>query len=73
MMWLGESLLGHGRIIDPREAEEAFARLTPADVQTAARECFEAGFRAMVAVGPVETSENELLRWFGVGQQQSRI
>ena len=64
MMWLGESLLGHGRIIDPREAEEAFARLTPADVQTAARECFEEGFRALVAVGPVETPADELLRWF---------
>ncbi len=65
MMWLGECLLGHGRIIDPREAEEAFARLTPDDVQTAARECFEDGFRAMVTVGPVETSESELLAWFG--------
>ena len=65
MMWLGESLLGHNRIIGPHEAEEAFAKLTPEDVQTAARECFEEGFRAMVAVGPVEASEDELLRWFG--------
>ena len=64
MMWLAESLLGHGRIILPREAEEAFARLTPEDVQTAARECFEGGFRALVAVGPVKASEDELLRWF---------
>ncbi len=65
MMWLGESLLGHGRIIGPHEAEEAFARLTPGDVQAAARECFENGFRALVAVGPVEATEDELRRWFG--------
>lgn len=64
MMWLGESLLGHGRIIPPHEAEEAFARLTAADVQAAARACFDEGFRAMVAVGPVEASEDELLAWF---------
>ncbi len=64
MMWLGESLLAHGRIIGPHEAEEAFARLTPGDVQTAARECFEDGFRALVAVGPVTASEDALLRWF---------
>ena len=65
MMWLGESLLGHGRIIAPREAEEAFARLTAADVQVAARECFGAGFRALVAVGPVEASEDDLRAWSG--------
>ena len=65
MMWMGESLLGHGRIVGPHEAEEAFARLTAADVQTAARACFEQGFRALVAVGPVEAAEAELLGWFG--------
>ncbi len=69
MMWLGESLLAHGRMVDPREAEEAFAHLTPADVQTAARECFEHGFRALVAVGPVEASEDELRRWFGTARR----
>ena len=67
MMWLGESLLAHGRIIAPREAEEAFAGLTAADVQAAARECFGAGFRALVAVGPVDASEDDLRAWSGAG------
>ena len=54
MMWLGESLLGHGRIIPPVEAEKAFAGVTAADVQAAARGRLRDGFRALVAVGPVE-------------------
>ncbi len=65
MMWLGESLLGHGRIVPPADVEAAFAHLTPADVQTAAQSCLRQGFRALVAVGPVETSGDELLHWFG--------
>ena len=64
MMWLGESLLGHGRIVPPGDVEAAFAKLTPADVQIAARACLRNGFRALVAVGPVEISGDELLRGF---------
>ena len=65
MMWLGESLLGHGRIVPPADVEAAFAKLTPADVQAAAQACLRRGFRALVAVGPVENEGSELLRWFG--------
>ena len=72
MMWLGESLLAHGRIIAPREAEEAFARLTAEDVQAAARGCFEGGCRALAAVGPVEASEDDLRRWFPLTDPRAR-
>ena len=64
MMWLGESLLGHGRIVPPGDVEAAFATLTPAAVQAAARTCLRDHFRALVAVGPVKTGGDELLRWF---------
>ncbi len=64
MMWLGESLLGHDRIVLPADVEEAFTRLTPADVQAAAKACLHRGFRALVAVGPVEMGGDELLRGF---------
>ena len=64
MMWVGESILGHGRIVPPTEAEAAFAAVTPADLQTAAQACLRDGFRAVVAVGPVEASGEDLLGWF---------
>ena len=68
MMWLGESLLGYGRLMSPAVAESAFLAVTAADLQAAARSTLHAGFRAMAAVGPVEASPEELLRWFGAGQ-----
>ena len=66
MMWLGESILSHGRIARPEEAEEALAAVTPDAVQVVARASLQEGFRALVAVGPVEASGEELLAWFGV-------
>ena len=67
MMWLGESLLGHGRIVPPGDVEAAFAKLTAVDVQAAAKACLRQGFRALVAVGPVDSEGDDLLRWFGGG------
>lgn len=64
MMWLGESILGHGRIVPPADAEASFATITPADIQAAAQSCLRDGFRAVVAVGPVKASEADLLGWF---------
>ncbi len=65
MMWLGESLLGHGRIILPADAEAALAAVTPAEIQHAAQTTLRDGFRAVVAVGPVDTTGEDLLGWFG--------
>ena len=64
MMWVGESVLGHGRIILPADAEASFAAITPADIQDAAQTILRDGFRALVAVGPVKSSEADLLNWF---------
>ena len=61
MMWLGESLLGHDRIVAPAEVEKAILEVTPAAVRAAARTSLRDGFRALVAVGPVEASGENLL------------
>ena len=66
MMWLGESVLGHGRIVPPDQAEAGFAAITPADIQAAAQRCLRNAFRAVVAVGPLEVTGDDLLGWFGV-------
>ena len=65
MMWLGESLLGHGKIIDP---ERIPARPRSGDGgtdPTSGQPCLARRVpRALVAVGPVERSGAELLRAF---------
>jgi predicted Zn-dependent peptidase len=65
MMWLGESVLAHGRIINPDEVTRQLAAVTAEEVRDAARVCLREGFRALVAVGPVEATGDELLRAFG--------
>lgn len=65
MMWLGESLLGHGRIIDPGKIRVEMEAVTVAQVQEQARRILRDGLRALVVVGPVERTGDELLRAFG--------
>jgi predicted Zn-dependent peptidase len=64
MMWLGESVLGHGRVIDPEEVTRLLGGVDAAAVQAAACACGRAGFRALVAVGPLTHSGEELLAAF---------
>jgi predicted Zn-dependent peptidase len=72
MMWLGESLLGHGRVIDPAEVSGAIGGVTRDSVQAAARACLRAGFRALVAVGPVEQTGEQLMRVFQAARERPR-
>ncbi len=65
MMWMGESLLGHRRIIDPEKIRHELEAVTAAQVQEQARRILRDGLRALVAVGPVERTGAELLRAFG--------
>ncbi len=65
MMWLGECLLGFGRVVDPAAAREALAAVTAAEVQAMARSCFfGAGATVLTAVGPVEQTEAALGKAF---------
>jgi predicted Zn-dependent peptidase len=66
MMWMGECLLGHGRLVDPVEVRREVEAVDAQAVREAARACFREGFRAIALVGPVKASEEEVLGWFGV-------
>ena len=67
MMWLGESLTGHGKIVDPEKIRHELEAVTAAQIQESAQRVLRDGFRALVAVGPVESKGAELLRAFGSG------
>jgi predicted Zn-dependent peptidase len=52
MMWLGESLLGHGKILDPSEIEEKIMAVAPRDIQAVACHCLNRARLGVAIVGP---------------------
>ncbi|MDR2462780.1 MAG: insulinase family protein [Verrucomicrobiales bacterium] len=52
MMWMGESLIGLGRMVQPGELLDELARVTAAEVRAVARELFRPGRMALSVVGP---------------------
>jgi predicted Zn-dependent peptidase len=54
MMWLGESLLGHGKILDPAGIEEKIMAVTPAEIQAVACHCLNRGRLGLAIVGPTK-------------------
>ncbi len=66
MSWLGECVLGFGRVLDPETARQAIARVTPAEVQAMAHECFFGpGTTAIAVVGPLEAEAARIRQWWG--------
>ena len=65
MTFVGEGLLGYGRLVDPDEARRALEAVTAAEVQAAARTMFAGPPPALALVGPVEADEAELRGWLG--------
>ena len=65
MTFIGECLLGYGRLVDPDEARRALEAVTAAEVQSAARAMFAGSPPALALVGPVEAGEAELRGWMG--------
>ena len=65
MTFVGECLLGYGRLVDPDEARRALEAVTAAEVQAAARAMFAGPPPALALVGPVEAGEAELRGWMG--------
>ena len=57
MMWLGESLLGYGKILDPAEIELKVCAVTRDDVQRVACHCLNRGRLGVAVVGPVKDRE----------------
>jgi len=62
MMWMGESLLGYGKILDPCEIEDRICNVTAEDVQRVACHCLHSGRLGVAIVGPVKDPE-EVRRW----------
>lgn len=60
MNWLGEDLPMHGRVLTPQEHLAALGRVTPRDLQEAARLLFRRRQLALAAVGRVPAAETLL-------------
>ncbi len=59
MMWMGESMLGHGRVFEPREVVDAVAAVEASEVQRLAQELFQPGRMTLACVGPEESGLSE--------------
>jgi len=57
IMWMGESLLGFGKVLCPAEIERSILAVTPADVQSVARACVQRGRLGIAVVGPLKDAE----------------
>lgn len=62
MMWMGESVLAYGKILDPSEIEEKIMAVTPEEVREIACHCLDRAKLGMAVVGPVE-DENRIRGW----------
>jgi predicted Zn-dependent peptidase len=54
IMWMGESLLGYGRVLCPVEIEQRIMAVTRAEVQAVAGECLKLGRLGIAVVGPLK-------------------
>ncbi len=63
MMWMGESLLAYGRIVDPQEVERRLLAITPEEITAVARQCLrpERLRAALVGEGPEAATLQEWL------------
>lgn len=55
MNWVGEQLLGYGRIIPPAETKQRIAEVRPAAVRAVAREFFRPGRMSLAVVSPLKS------------------
>ncbi len=54
MMWLGESLLGHGKVLDPVKIHEKIFAVTPEQIQAVACHCLKRARLGVAIVGPTK-------------------
>jgi predicted Zn-dependent peptidase len=62
MMFMGESILGYRKVLDPADIEEKLMSVTTADVRNVACHCLDRGRLGLAIVGPVKDAE-EIRRW----------
>ena len=65
MMWLGEQLLGYGKVLSPGEIKRRLSEVTPAAVRTVARNFFRAERLNLALVTPLK-SEHALAKMLRV-------
>ncbi|MDR3401706.1 MAG: pitrilysin family protein [Chthoniobacter sp.] len=57
IMWMGESLLGYGKVLDPSEVERKILAVTPQDIQRVACHCLNRVRLGVAVVGPLKNEE----------------
>jgi predicted Zn-dependent peptidase len=55
MMWLGEQLLGYGRIIKPEDTKRRLAEVKPSDIRAVAREFLKPERMSLALVSPMKS------------------
>jgi len=56
MMWLGEQLLGFGRVVEPAEIRQRLAQVTPTQIRAVARDFFRADRLNLALVSPLRST-----------------
>ncbi len=62
MMWMGESIIGYGKIMSPEELEKKINAVRAEDVQDVACFCLHRGRLGVAVVGPME-DDAKVRRW----------
>jgi predicted Zn-dependent peptidase len=57
MMWLGEQLLGYGRVVDAEHVKRELAAVKPSDVRTVAGEFFQSDRLNLAVISPVNDAQ----------------
>jgi predicted Zn-dependent peptidase len=67
MMWLGEQLIGYGRILDPNDIKQRIANVRPSDVRNVAIDLFRSARLNLALISPLRRSNHvrTLLRTLG--------
>ena len=57
IMWMGENLLGYGKVLDPAECERKILAVTPREIQRVACHCLNRVRLGVAIVGPLKDEE----------------
>jgi predicted Zn-dependent peptidase len=64
MMFMGESILGYRKVLDPGDIEKKLMAVTPEDVRKVACHCLDRGRLGLAVVGPLKNAD-EIRGWVG--------
>ncbi len=62
IMWMGESIIGYGKVLDPGEVEKRVLAVTPEQVRAVACHCLNSARLGLAVVGPMKDAE-EIRGW----------